>query len=188
MTDRKPSAKAMEDDSDDSALGKVCWYCSDEGSGPDVGISLGLGGGKMLWAGEITKDAYAEDEAAAALGDDNGWWLILYAPERCILGKFTTAFEAREFIEILSAEIKPPRATVELDPASERGLVHDEPLADSVTGGQALLAAERRGEERERNRIRSAILHDWSEAINEAIDPAVFVVERILTPDPEAGQ
>ncbi len=32
--------------------GYVVWHSSEEDGGPDVGLTIGLGGGKMLWAGE----------------------------------------------------------------------------------------------------------------------------------------
>ena len=37
----------------DPEIGQVQWHCSDEDGGPDVGILLGLSGGKMLWVGEM---------------------------------------------------------------------------------------------------------------------------------------
>lgn len=36
------------------APGQVQWYSSEEESGPDVGILVGLGDGKELWIGEMT--------------------------------------------------------------------------------------------------------------------------------------
>lgn len=34
--------------------GRVLWFSSEDDGGPDVGISVGLGGGKALWVGEAT--------------------------------------------------------------------------------------------------------------------------------------
>ena len=72
--------------------GQVQDHCSDEGGGPDVGQLLALGGGKYLWAGEITHARWSEaGSEAQELGDDFGWWLILYENEgkdSTVLGKF----------------------------------------------------------------------------------------------------
>lgn len=90
-------------DPTESTLGHVIWHSSDEDSGPDVGISIGLGGGKTLWIGEITDDAYAEGEdEAKALGDSGGWWLMMY-PDRIPFAKFTNGYEARNFADRLEA-------------------------------------------------------------------------------------
>lgn len=43
--------------------GAVTWHSSDEDSGPDVGLSMGLGDGKLLWVGEVP--------------DRNGWCLAI---------------------------------------------------------------------------------------------------------------
>ena len=85
--------------------GRVTWHCSDEGRGPDVGLSLGLGG-SLIWAGEISKAAWSEsEEDVAALGDDSGWWLLIYEPESRVLGKFVDAEAARYFIDRMAAVI-----------------------------------------------------------------------------------
>lgn len=84
-------------------LGHVCWHCSDPDSGPDVGLSLGLGGNRLLWVGEITKDAHSEGGSdVAALGDDTGWWLMIY-PSRAPLAKFANVEAARYFMDQLEA-------------------------------------------------------------------------------------
>ena len=91
-----------------SERGKITWHCSEEESGPDVGLSLGLGNNRVLWVGEITKAAWSQGgEDVAALGGDGGWWMILYVPELRVLGKFDDQYEAQDFIERLAATIKP---------------------------------------------------------------------------------
>lgn len=73
--------------------GTLVSHCTEEDGPADVGLSLTLPGGAVLWAGEITRDAWeAEGEDAAALGDDCGTWLILYdgAARREVIGKATT--------------------------------------------------------------------------------------------------
>jgi hypothetical protein len=85
--------------------GKVTWHCSEEGGGPDVGVSLGLGDGRILWCGEITKHRHAEaGEEAAALGDDFGWWLILYGKkESHVIAKCVNGYVARDMLDVLAA-------------------------------------------------------------------------------------
>lgn len=75
-------------------LGHVIWHMSEEGGGPDVGISIGLGGGKALWIGDITDREHLE--ATAPMGGPGGWWLMFY-PDRVPFAKFTDAEAAREF-------------------------------------------------------------------------------------------
>jgi len=41
-----PTEKALQ-------AGQVQWHTSEEDGGPDVGIMVGLGGGKLLWCGEL---------------------------------------------------------------------------------------------------------------------------------------
>ena len=83
--------------------------------------------------------------------------------------------------------------------AHARGLVHDEPLADSVTGGQgedAIRAAERRGEERMRERAAQIAVTEMDKAVDREYDDLVQAMSDVedairslpLTPDPEAGQ
>lgn len=88
--------------------GNVVWHCSEEDAAtPDVGMTLGLGGGKMLWAGEISAALHARGgPEAAALGDDGGWWLVLY-PGQQILARCICAETGRELIETLAASISP---------------------------------------------------------------------------------
>lgn len=86
--------------------GKITWHCSEPGGGPDVGMTLGLGDGRALWVGDITKATWSEGgEDVAALGTDGGWWLIIYEPESRVLGKMVDAFAAQDFIERMAATI-----------------------------------------------------------------------------------
>lgn len=49
--------------------GRVAWYTSEIDGGPDVGISVGLGSGKVLWLGERSD---AEGGGDAMMVYDNG--------------------------------------------------------------------------------------------------------------------
>jgi hypothetical protein len=87
-------------------LGLVTWHCSE----PDVGLSLGLGDGRILWVGEISSRVHADGGAEiATLGPDVGWWLVLYAPEVMPLARFASAEAARALIDALEAAFKPAR-------------------------------------------------------------------------------
>lgn len=76
--------------------GVVTWHSSDPDGGPDVGLSLGLGDGKLLWVGEVP--------------DRNGWGLAIYHPAgsggREDLGTFHDAESARTFFDEIEKVIR----------------------------------------------------------------------------------
>lgn len=87
--------------------GFVTWHSSDEDSGPDVGISIGLGRDRgMIWIGEVTRDRWEQGgEEVATLGADDGWWLMVY-PEKGppeIVGRFISTEAARDFADTLAS-------------------------------------------------------------------------------------
>jgi len=91
---------------DESEFGRVTWHSSEEDGGPDVGLMLGLGDGRAMWVGEISRHAHEEGgEAVAALGSDGGWWLMTY-PGPQALAKFADAEAAREFFEQIAAAMR----------------------------------------------------------------------------------
>lgn len=102
-------------------VGQVQWHSSEENSGPDVGILLRLDASQFLWAGEITRDEWtAAGPDAEELGDDFGWWAILFeegGDRRTVLGRFVDQYTALDFIEKLAWIIKqanniaPPKDT-----------------------------------------------------------------------------
>lgn len=92
---------------DDEAYerGRIVWHCSEEDGGPDVGMSLGLGHGWAMWVGEITRAAHADGgEAVAALGDDCGWWLMIY-PDHVPLARFADVEGAHEFFDYIAGAL-----------------------------------------------------------------------------------
>lgn len=99
----------MPSDEEYARIGNTIWHCSEEGGGPDVGITVGLGEGRHLWCGEITRDRWEEGgEDTAALGPDLGSWLILYGPgEVRVLGKMVDHYTAQDFIEMLAGVLRP---------------------------------------------------------------------------------
>jgi hypothetical protein len=92
-------------------LGFVTWASSEEGGGPDVGITVGLGPEHgHLWVGEITRQRYESSEAKEISDSDCGWWLIHYPAkneEPVVLAKAIEAGYgvAREFFEELLAPL-----------------------------------------------------------------------------------
>ncbi len=87
-------------DDPSSARGEVTWHSSDEDSGPDVGLSIGLGDGRVLYVGEVSKDMADRSDAP----DDLGWHLVLY-PEAESFASFHDAEKAREFFEVMERTI-----------------------------------------------------------------------------------
>jgi hypothetical protein len=91
----------------DSSLGAVTWHSSDVGTGPDVGISIGMGAGKVLYVGEISRDLHAAGgKDVVALGADDGWWLVMW-PDAEILARFVDQQQARTFMERLETALVP---------------------------------------------------------------------------------
>lgn len=74
--------------------GNVCWHSSEEDGGPDVGISVGLGGG-MLFVGEVP-------------GLIGGWSMAYYpaSGDRIDVADTVNADEAREVIEKIALVIQ----------------------------------------------------------------------------------
>lgn len=82
-------------------IGAVVWHSSEEGAGPDVGLSLDLGGGWSLWAGEMPDSTLSEHD----VGDlADGWWLVLYGPKETIVaGRLVDQYIGQNFIDQLAA-------------------------------------------------------------------------------------
>lgn len=88
--------------------GNTIWHVSEPDGGPDVGITVGLGNGRHLWCGEITKDRWesigGED---AGLGGDGGFWLILYGKNEVqVLGKMVNEIDHVAFFGLLSEALR----------------------------------------------------------------------------------
>ena len=86
--------------------GVISWACSEEGSGPDVGIWVGLGDGEFLWCGDITRARYEENAPEThELGSDGGWWLLHYTKRGAVvLGKMLDA-EGADYLTQLMARL-----------------------------------------------------------------------------------
>lgn len=106
MTETSEADAQMED----IDIGQVQWHCSEEDGGPDVGLLLRLDASQYLWAGELLRDDW-EDAGpdAAALGDDSGFWAILYeegGKRKTVLGRFIEQTVAQDFIEKMAMIIR----------------------------------------------------------------------------------
>lgn len=99
---------APTEEVDTSEWGQVTWHCSEEGGGPDCGYSLGLGEGRILWCGEISKSRHAEaGEEAAELGNDFGWWIILYDNQTShVVAKCVNTDVAREMVDAIASAMR----------------------------------------------------------------------------------
>lgn len=97
-----------EYDGEPNALGKVTWHCSEEGGLPDVGISVELANGAVLWCGEITNDRWTEaGSEAAELGSDFGTWLILHANgESKVIGKCVNRYDGQAMIDQIELAVR----------------------------------------------------------------------------------
>jgi hypothetical protein len=75
-------------------MGNVCWHSSDEDSGPDVGISVGLGDA-MLFVGEVP-------------GLFGGWSMCVYlaSGDRLDIAETVNGDEARVLVEILALKMR----------------------------------------------------------------------------------
>lgn len=87
----------IDDHDPSTARGDVTWYSSDVDSGPDAGMSIGLGGERLLYVGEVSADL-AEQSGAP---DGLGWHLVLY-PDAVSLAKFHDRDHAQQFFDALA--------------------------------------------------------------------------------------
>ena len=71
-----------------SQPGRVTWHSSEEDGGPDVGLTVGLGDGKMLWIGERSSK------------EGDGMGLLVYSPDKIVENASLTEWdEVRNLIE-----------------------------------------------------------------------------------------
>lgn len=84
---------------EDTSIGGITWACSEEDSGPDVGISVYLGPQDRLWCGEISRSLYDECGGSESFDGDGGWFLVRYDPHPTLIAKFSEPHIAQEFIE-----------------------------------------------------------------------------------------
>lgn len=118
--------------------GAVTWYSSDEDSGPDVGLSMGLGNGEFLWVGELP--------------GKSGWHLAIYhsTAGREDIAQFVDAETARTFFEALEKLAAEAQILADARARQARTIA-----ALEAEARQSALARE--AQHREIGRLRSAI-------------------------------
>jgi hypothetical protein len=90
---------------DETTLGRVTWHSSDEDSGPDVGLSLGLGGGQALYVGELAEQTLEENGIGEHV-QGVGWWIALESSDSLdVVGAVAKADEARELFDTIAAAL-----------------------------------------------------------------------------------
>lgn len=87
---------------DETELGRVTWHSSDEDSGPDVGLSLGLGGGRALYIGELAEQTLEDNEIGEHV-QGIGWWIALETAKSLdVAGAVAKPDEARELFDAIA--------------------------------------------------------------------------------------
>lgn len=90
----------------DTTRGSVTWISSGEDEGPDVGLTVGLGNGAMLYFGEMPTSTL-EDHAVDLKTFPDGWWVVLYAgKDTHILGAIPDTYAARDAVDVISAALR----------------------------------------------------------------------------------
>lgn len=92
-------------------LGHAEWHSSDEDSGPDVGIAIGLNNGAHLWVGELSSARWQEAGGDAMnLGKDSGSWIVLYPAygDPTVIGRMNEELMHSEVGDLLFAALVAP--------------------------------------------------------------------------------
>lgn len=105
------------DPSEDRTIGGVTWHSSGEDGGPDVGVSLYLGLGELLYAGEISDDLFARCGGAKYFDGAGGWFLVHFSETEAmttLIGKLGERGVAQDFIDHIAvlarrAALSPPQ-------------------------------------------------------------------------------
>lgn len=92
-------------DVEDTTVGGITWHSSEPDGGPDVWISVCLGGDQRLWIGEITNQLF-EQSGKDHFDSDGGWFLVWYKPEPVLIAKCGDTLDAREFAEHIASMIR----------------------------------------------------------------------------------
>jgi hypothetical protein len=103
----------MSEEETPYSVGTLVAHCSEHEGPADVGIALQLSGGRQLWCGEITRQRWNEavdaNGDAALLGEDDGWWIILYSKEEAqVIGKCIDQYVASDMMDALAVALLAP--------------------------------------------------------------------------------
>lgn len=101
----RPKAGGVEDG--EATRGWVTWLSSGEDEGPDCGIMLGLGGGKVLLAGELAKITVEASGVDSARFPDEWWIAVRHATETEVIAAVADQDAARNFIEMIAKALAP---------------------------------------------------------------------------------
>lgn len=95
--------------SDDPGLyerGNVVWHSSDEGGLPDVGISVGLGEGRMLYAGEVA-DATLAQAGPDFTDSPSSWALVIFGQNSTnVIAHCPCSDAAQRFVEEIATLVR----------------------------------------------------------------------------------
>ncbi|MDR6789544.1 hypothetical protein J2Y58_002917 [Sphingomonas sp. BE138] len=106
-----------------TAFGEVQCHCSEDDGVPDVGVSVGLGDGKMLWLGELLKDE----------GGDIG--LVFLGPDdQRVVAPLWPHCEWQDAADILRRHVGPAMAAQGNEDGSNLSHFHAEATAPEVAG------------------------------------------------------
>jgi len=88
-----------------ATLGTLTWHSSGEDEGPDVGLELGLGGGRTLYVGELA------DATVREAGYEPGgapWWIAVTSDAEGfqLVGPVLDVEGGREMVDRLFAAIQ----------------------------------------------------------------------------------
>lgn len=99
---RSIQQQATDAPAEGTSVGEITWHSSEDGGGPDVGISLYLGPNDCLYAGEISSDLFRQCGGEEFYPSDGGWFLVRFAEETSIIASIGDQFSGRDFLEQLA--------------------------------------------------------------------------------------
>lgn len=99
---RSIQSQATDAPAEGTSVGEITWHSSEDGGGPDVGISLYLGPNDCLYAGEISSDLFRQCGGKEFYPSDGGWFLVRFAEETSIIASIGDQFSGRDFLEQLA--------------------------------------------------------------------------------------
>jgi hypothetical protein len=85
--------------------GAITWLSSDEDGGPDCGIVVGLGDGRSLHIGEISRHLWEQAGGLEmGLGEDYGHWIVLFGPnETLVIGRASEELDLNDTATLLAS-------------------------------------------------------------------------------------
>lgn len=109
-------------DIEDTTIGGITWHSSEDGGGPDVGVSLYLGPGEKLYAGEISDVLFVNCGGAEHFDSAGGWFLVHFAEKggTTLVGKLGDRGIAQDYIESIAALARRAAAAEDRERAAER--------------------------------------------------------------------